>query len=277
MTGFDRNEQAFDTLSSHTSAPGDIGVSRVLASGGSLTMGDRTSICAVEDCGKQAVTRGWCQRHYRRWLRHGDPLTIFRAEAGQSTGTRMRYLRPGDPIPEGEPKRYINVHGYVILRWRVGPCEMVETLEHRVVDGHVTTAPHVHHIDGNKQNNDPSNLAFVDSRTHRNLHRTTSRAEVVRLYGDGQRTTTEVAQLLGTHAGNVYRILIEEGVKVRSGPEMRRAKVDRAGIAKAYAEGMPIKEIGERFGIHFACARGIAAEFGVPSRREGRPRRKEAN
>lgn len=24
-------------------------------------------------CGKPAVTRGWCQKHYMRWRRHGDP------------------------------------------------------------------------------------------------------------------------------------------------------------------------------------------------------------
>ena len=29
--------------------------------------------CSVEDCDRPARTRGWCQRHYRRWQRHGDP------------------------------------------------------------------------------------------------------------------------------------------------------------------------------------------------------------
>jgi hypothetical protein len=85
------------------------------------------------------------------------------------------------------------------------------------------------------------------------------------------RTTTQVANLLGTHAGNVYRILVEEGVKVKSAAEVRRSRLDRAGIAKAYAEGLPTKEIGQRFGVHHATVRSIAAEFGVPSRRPGRP------
>lgn len=31
-------------------------------------------ICSVEDCDRPSVTRGWCQRHYLRWTRHGDPL-----------------------------------------------------------------------------------------------------------------------------------------------------------------------------------------------------------
>ena len=31
-------------------------------------------LCSVPDCDKAAITRGWCQAHYRRWQRHGDPL-----------------------------------------------------------------------------------------------------------------------------------------------------------------------------------------------------------
>lgn len=33
-------------------------------------------ICAIEDCGRGALSRGWCKKHYRRWLRHGDPLPV---------------------------------------------------------------------------------------------------------------------------------------------------------------------------------------------------------
>lgn len=31
-------------------------------------------LCSIEGCGKIAGTRGWCEAHYRRWRRHGDPL-----------------------------------------------------------------------------------------------------------------------------------------------------------------------------------------------------------
>lgn len=30
--------------------------------------------CSIEDCTKQAIARGWCATHYWRWQRHGDPL-----------------------------------------------------------------------------------------------------------------------------------------------------------------------------------------------------------
>ena len=31
-------------------------------------------ICAIEGCGKPLRKRGWCESHYKRWRRHGDPM-----------------------------------------------------------------------------------------------------------------------------------------------------------------------------------------------------------
>lgn len=31
-------------------------------------------ICSIQDCSKPVKARGWCVAHYRRFLRHGDPL-----------------------------------------------------------------------------------------------------------------------------------------------------------------------------------------------------------
>jgi hypothetical protein len=29
--------------------------------------------CAIDGCGTQVLSRGWCRTHYDRWYRHGDP------------------------------------------------------------------------------------------------------------------------------------------------------------------------------------------------------------
>jgi hypothetical protein len=29
--------------------------------------------CSVDACDRPTVGRGWCRRHYHRWMRHGDP------------------------------------------------------------------------------------------------------------------------------------------------------------------------------------------------------------
>jgi hypothetical protein len=30
--------------------------------------------CTIEDCNRNVVARGWCNLHYDRWRKHGDPL-----------------------------------------------------------------------------------------------------------------------------------------------------------------------------------------------------------
>ncbi len=36
-----------------------------------LTMSERT--CSIDACQDRSRTRGWCSRHYQRWLKYGDP------------------------------------------------------------------------------------------------------------------------------------------------------------------------------------------------------------
>lgn len=36
-------------------------------------MSEKTT-CSIEGCDRPARGRGWCDPHYKRWLRHGDPL-----------------------------------------------------------------------------------------------------------------------------------------------------------------------------------------------------------
>src|SRR6202049_49018 len=41
--------------------------------------------CSVEGCPTNAIARGWCNRHYKRWQKFGDP-----------TGMDTQQGRPGD-------------------------------------------------------------------------------------------------------------------------------------------------------------------------------------
>lgn len=43
-------------------------------------MADTT--CAVSECERLATKRGWCDKHYRRWKKHGDPLTTKKLANG---------------------------------------------------------------------------------------------------------------------------------------------------------------------------------------------------
>lgn len=72
-------------------------------------------LCSIPDCGKAAPSnrKGWCEAHYTRWHRHGDPLA-----GGTSKGEVERYfcdvvmaydgdeclLWPFAKLPSGYPK-----------------------------------------------------------------------------------------------------------------------------------------------------------------------------
>lgn len=70
--------------------------------------------CSINDCDRQPYSREWCEKHYRRWLRTGDPAAWDeRAETctvegcenphdarGLCHGHYQRVLRHGDVSPE---------------------------------------------------------------------------------------------------------------------------------------------------------------------------------
>lgn len=39
-------------------------------------MRTRPTTCSIPDCPDAAKFRGWCGKHYQRWLKHGDPLKV---------------------------------------------------------------------------------------------------------------------------------------------------------------------------------------------------------
>ncbi len=43
--------------------------------------------CSVAGCTSPASRRGWCDKHYRRWQRHGDPTFLVKTPNGQAPAT----------------------------------------------------------------------------------------------------------------------------------------------------------------------------------------------
>jgi hypothetical protein len=88
-------------------------------------------ICAVEGCDREVRARGWCNMHYARWYRHGDPLAL-RPKPGKFhlvpyLDEMDDYGHTFDPVDE----RHGTLNGYVNLGCRCAPCREANTERHR--------------------------------------------------------------------------------------------------------------------------------------------------
>lgn len=120
-------------------------------------MSDRT--CSVKGCDKPArsLNEGaWCERHYMRWYRHGDPLAGVDVN-GFKAGPQRHYRRVRPPA--GHPMRTKNGAAY---EHRVVLFDTIGYGPHRChwCDAALTWGNnlHVDHLDRVKDNNDPTNL-----------------------------------------------------------------------------------------------------------------------
>jgi hypothetical protein len=146
---------------------------------------------------------------------------------------KIRSLRPGESIPESEPGRYRSSHGYVRLRWLVGTQTYVETYEHRVVNGMVTTAEHVHHDNRVKVDNSTGNLVPLTAEEHNALHAAERvgqrRWAPYRSERDYRRAERKVARLAAKE--EMRRMYVEEGVSTVE--IARRLGIDPSNVSRA--------------------------------------------
>lgn len=129
---------------------------------------DDLRVCSIEGCGKPHDSKGYCGMHAQRVRRYGDPHYVTSNEQFREN-CRQAALTYKEAKPSTYRKRN-NRH------------------EHRVVAEQMLGRPLtrgeiVHHIDGNKHNNDPSNLQVMSMAEHARHHLAEIRATGRRVGG----------------------------------------------------------------------------------------------
>lgn len=87
------------------------------------------TLCGVHDCGLRVHARGFCRKHYKRFKKSGDPLTLLRAPNGYGTITADGYRKIC--IWENGIQRYVAEHRLVLERYLGRPLRADETVHHR--------------------------------------------------------------------------------------------------------------------------------------------------
>lgn len=185
----------------------------------------------------------------------------------------IRMLRSDESLPEGEPRRYSTRSGYIRLRWRIGPGDYVEVLEHRRVRTGADS-DHVHHINHNPSDNRPENLVRLTKDEHAALHGSESRKfdrrRAIQLYEAGL-STPELARVFGVHHVSVYRALRKEGVPLRRTGEWARTPVDEGRVLALHDAGWKAGTIGREVGVGREVVVRVLREHGRKLYGAGRP------
>jgi hypothetical protein len=115
--------------------------------------------CCIDGCQNDTSkgARGMCGLHAQRMRRYGDPNFIT-PEAQRRANNRAAQLARFDAIKENTYRKFYGRHEHrIIAEQMLGrPLERGEI---------------VHHIDGDKHNNNPANLKVMTQSEHMKLHK----------------------------------------------------------------------------------------------------------
>ena len=100
----------------------------------------KSRICSIDGCGKAVKGHGWCEAHYWRWRKHGDPLG-----GGTPRGEPLDFLE-NTVIPFDGDECLIwpystNDSGYGQI-WRDGKVRIVSRVVCEIIHGPPPTPKH---------------------------------------------------------------------------------------------------------------------------------------
>ena len=150
------------------------------------------SICSIPQCDKKINGNGYCFTHNYAYKKSGDPLSSREYISGGGTGicsvdgcaTKVRaknlcathlsrYTKYGSPLitkhaPPGSG--HIDKRGYKRISANGKECFEHRYIMEQYLGRKLTSNEEVHHLDGNKINNNISNLIVLSKSDHAKLH-----------------------------------------------------------------------------------------------------------
>lgn len=114
--------------------------------------------CSVAGCADTTEKggHGLCGKHAQRMRRYGS-VDHVTSEETRRANNRASQLRGIETVKPGTYRKLFGRHEHRVIAERIAGRKLRRD-------------EHVHHIDGNKQNNDPSNLAVMSAADHAALH-----------------------------------------------------------------------------------------------------------
>jgi hypothetical protein len=198
-----------------TNAPRDCSPKRVLTSPTcqEVVMAS-VHICAVDDCGKRVVARGWCSAHYQKWRAYGSPLVA-------------RHARPGEPLEWLEKIALRHVSDECLI-W---PFARTEGYGRVWVDGRST---HAHRV--------------VCERTHGPAPK--GKSDAAHSCGNGHLGCVSPRHLTWKDRSGNHADKVQHGTDDR-GEKHYAAKLTAADVLSVRNEikSTPVRDLAERYGV----------------------------
>lgn len=114
--------------------------------------------CTLADCRSPVLARGWCSRHYNRWLKHGDP-TVTLIGTGSLEERLHRIGWKATTAGCWEWAGYVDENGYgMMFDPTIGRTDYLNRIAFRFWNGPISDGLHVRHRCDNPPCMNPAHL-----------------------------------------------------------------------------------------------------------------------